>query len=65
MLGILNLFITLDIVYHDTLYGFLEGQGMGTASLNTKILQNLVYMREEVLYDIFLDIYKDDGALDR
>ena len=37
----------------------------GTATLEAKLLQQLVAMREEVLYVIFLDLTKVYDALDR
>ena len=37
---------------------------MGTASLEAYFLQQLTEMREEVLYEVFLDLRKVHGALD-
>ena len=53
------------ITYHDFLHGFRAGPGTGTATLEAKLLQQLVAMREEVLYVIFLDLHKAYEALDR
>ena len=53
--------ITITIELH----GFREGRGNGTATLEAKLLQQLAAMREEVLYVIFLDLTKENDALDR
>ena len=44
--------------------GFRAGRGTGTATLESKLLQQLTDMREEVLYVIFLDLTKVFEALD-
>ena len=62
---ILNRRLTNSITYHDFLYGFRAGCGTGTANLEAKLLQQLVALREEVLYVIFLDLHKAYGTLDR
>ena len=51
--GILNLFLTTAIQFHDTFQIFRAGRGTGTASLESKLLQHLMVMREEVLDEIF------------
>ena len=53
------------IKLHDVLHEFREGRGTGTATLESKLLQQLAAMREEVLYVIFLDLTKAYDALDR
>ena len=62
---ILNNRFTYSITYHDALNGFRAGPGTGTATLEAKLLQQLVAMRDEVLYVIFLDLTKAYNALDR
>ena len=62
---ILNRRLTSSITFHDVLHGFRAGRGMGTATLEAKLLQQLAAMREEVLYVIFLDLTKAYDALDR
>ena len=37
----------------------------GIASLKSKLLQNLIGMREEVIYEVLLDLKKAYGALGR
>ena len=51
--GILNLHLMSEIKFHNTLHGFYMGRGTGDASLESKLLQQLMDMREEVLYEIF------------
>ena len=63
--AILNHRFTASITYHDALHGFRAGQGTGTAIIEAKLLQQLVALREEVLYVIFLDLTKSYDALDR
>ena len=57
--------LTSSITFHNVLHGFRAGRGTGTATLETKLLQKLAAMREEVLYVIFLDLTKKYDALDR
>ena len=64
-MGILNLRLAAAIQFHGTLHGFQAGRGTGTASLDDKLLQYLMEMTEEVLYDIFLDLHKAYNALNR
>ena len=63
--AILHRRLTASITYHDFLHVFRAGHGTGTATLKAKLLQQLVAMREEVLYVIFLDLHKAHYALDR
>ena len=37
--------------------------GTGTATLEAKILQEIMGIRKEVLYEIFVDIHKDNDSL--
>ena len=55
---ILNYPLTASINYHDFLHGFRVGRGTGTATLKAKLLHRLAPLREEVLYVIYLDLYK-------
>ena len=54
MTAILNFCLTAAIHFHNTLNVFLTDRGTGTASLEDKMLQQLMSMREEVLHDIFI-----------
>ena len=54
----LNCRFTTFISFHDILHGFQACCGTVTASLEEKLLQQLMDMREEVLYSIFLELHK-------
>ena len=60
----MNHWINSTIYFHDTLCGFHSVQGTGTASLESKLLQHLTEMREDIIYEIFLGLRKAYGALD-
>ena len=62
---ILNRRLTSSITFHDVLHGFRVGRGTGTVTREAKLGQQLVAMREEVLYVIFLDLTIAYDALDR
>ena len=49
VVAVLNLFFISSITYHNSLHGFRAGRGTGTATLEAKLLQQLVALREEVL----------------
>ena len=63
--AIINCRFTSSITYHDALHGFRAGRRTGTATLESKLLQQLAALREEVLYVIFLDLTKVYDAMDR
>ena len=62
---ILNRRLKASIIYHNFLHGFQAGCRTGTSTLEAKMLQKLAAMREEVLYMIFMDLYKAYDALNR
>ena len=53
------------IQFHDMLQIFCMIRGTRTASLKAKLLQQIKNMREEVLYEIFLDLHKTYDTLKR
>ena len=55
---ILNHCMMAAIQYHDTLNKLFTRIGKGYASLEDKLIQQLMAMREELIYEIFLDIHK-------
>ena len=63
--AIINRRFTSSITYHNVLHGFRAGRSTGTATLESKILQQFAAMREEVLYVILLDLTKVYDTLDR
>ena len=63
--GIINQRISYYIQFHDALHGFWSWRGTGTATLEKKLLQQLIATRETVLHAIFIDLCKAYDALDR
>ena len=61
--GIINHWISSSIQFHDVLHIFHMGRGTGNATLNTKLIQQLIAMRDTVLNSIFLDLRKAYDAL--
>ena len=62
---IINCHFTASITYHKYLHGFRAGHGMGTATLEVKLLQKVAAIKEEVLQKSFLELHKTCDALDR
>ena len=62
--GILSCCLTPAVHFHDNLQGLHTIRGTGTAYLESKMLQPLMDMREEVLYGIFLYLHKAYDTLD-
>ena len=62
---ILNFRITASITFHNFFHGFWAGRGTGTTTLEANLFQQLVTLREEILYVIFLDLHKAYDTLDR
>ena len=56
---ILNCRFTAATNHHDFLHGFRAGRGMGNATLELKLIQQVSALREEALHAIFLDLHKD------
>ena len=65
MTWILNLRLTAAIHFHDSLHGFHTGIGTGKASLEANLIQELMDLREEFLYEIILDLHESYYSLDR
>ena len=63
--AILNFRLTASVTFHNFLHRFWASRGTGTVTLEAKLIQQLVSLREEVLYMIFLDLNKEYDALDR
>ena len=61
---ILNHCFTESTTYHDSLNGFQVGLSTGNATLEAKLLWQVMAMREVVLHAIFLDLHKAYDALD-
>ena len=54
----INRRFTASIAYHDSLHGVCAGRGMGTATLNVKLIHQVAALIEAVLHAIFLDLHK-------
>ena len=50
LLGVTIRQIGVEVQFHDVLHGLRAGQEMGTASLESKLLQQLTEIKEDVLY---------------
>ena len=57
--------ITSSIAFHNVLHCFRAGCGTRIATLDAKLLQLLVAMKEDVLYVIYMYLYKLYEALKR
>ena len=53
------------VKFHDVLQGFRAGWGTGASSLKAKMLQKIMLTREEVLYEVLLNLWKFYDALYR
>ena len=60
----MNRQLTIAINFYNLLHGLQAGHGMGTTSLEAKLLQQLTDMRKAVLFGVFLDLQKAYNALD-
>ena len=63
--GIINRRILYFIQFHDALHGFRAGRGTGTTTLEDKLHQHLITMRDTVIHSISLDLCKAYDTLDR
>ena len=53
------------IDFHNCLHGGLEHRGAGTAIIEVKLAQQLVYLEQEAFYSFFLDLKKAFDSIDR
>ena len=60
-----NCQISVAVNLNFSLHGFLVERGTGNASLEYKLLQQLATIREDILYELFLDFRKAYDTLDR
>ena len=65
MSGVVNFRIGLAVYFYDTLHGFMAGIGTGTASLEVKLIHKMTAMRDEVLYEAFIDTQKSNADMDQ
>ena len=64
-MSICNCQLTAYIAYHNFLHGFWSGRVTGTATIDSKLLYQLVALVEEVVYMIFLELQKAYNALNK
>ena len=53
------------IPLHECLHGFTKGRGTGTATMEAKLTQQLMFIDQEALYATFMDLKKAYNAMDR
>ena len=53
------------VVLHEALHGFRGGRGMGTATLEVNLDQQLAVLAHKPLFQVFLDIQKAYDSLYR
>ena len=63
--AIINRRFTALTTYHEYLHGFWAGRGMGTVTLEVKLLHQVTAMSEEILHTIFLYLHKAYKTSDR
>ena len=54
-----------SIKFHDCLHGGLAKRGTGTATIEAKLHQSMVWHDQCPLYEIYIDLKKAYDALDR
>jgi Reverse transcriptase (RNA-dependent DNA polymerase) len=57
--------LTKGIDFHDSLHGFRQGRGTGTATIEAKLQMQLARTKGTPFYQIFLDLKKAYDTLDR
>ena len=60
-----NCCLKISVVLHDTLHGFIEGKGEGTATLGANLAQNLAGLAHDPLFQVFLYVRKAYESMDR
>ena len=62
---VVNCLLKQSIMLHDALYGFREGRGEGTATLEANLKQQLTRLSHDPLFQVFLDVRKVYESPDR
>ena len=61
--SLLNRQLASSIKFHDALHRFRAVQGAGTATLKAKLLQQIMAIREALLFKVLLDLHNSYDAL--
>ena len=56
--AVVNFQLKRSVDMNYVLHGFRKGMGTGTATLETKLMQHLVGLAHDPLFQVFLDIKK-------
>jgi hypothetical protein len=57
--------ISRNITYHDSVHGFRAKRGTGTAVFEAKLFHQLASIHQVPVYEVFLDLRKAYGSVDR
>ena len=63
--AVVNCRITRSVMLHDALHGFSSGSGTGTETLESNLAQQFAGLAHDLLLQVFLDVQKVYGCLDR
>ena len=55
---LIDTFLRASIQFHDVLHGFQDGRGMGMATMDLKLAQELACVDHNPLFQVFLDLRK-------
>ena len=58
VLGVVNCWIRAAVTLHNTFHRLWDRQGTGNTIVKTNMIQNLIVMREEILYNVLIDLWK-------
>ena len=58
LMGVINRLIWAPVQFKGILHGFWADRVMRTASLKAKLFQKITGIREDVLYEVFINIRK-------
>ena len=62
--AVVNFRLKKSVDLHDTLHSFRAGRGMGTATLEANLEQQLEGITHDPLFQVFLDVRKEYDSLD-
>ena len=63
--SIVNKRLRNEITINDALYGFRQGRGTGTVTMEDNLSQKLAGIVHEPLFHVFIDVSKSYDSLDR